>query len=320
MSIKKEYIALAVVILGLLAYILFKKTDRTHYDLPVLGAIEKTNITKIVISRASGEMTLQRENDRWLIEPEGYPADQNQIDRMLDAVTDIVFTSLVSESGNYTQYDLSDDKKIGLEVFTGDPSNRKIDIGKIASTNRHAFVRLEGDGNVYQARNNLRQPFDTETNKLRDKSVSVFDKEMVSAVSIQGVDGTLAVSKPQIPPASLTADSVDAATTITTPLWQTADGRAADEAMVDGILTALSNLRCDGYIEGKTKQDFTAPVFSITIDGAKPITLDIFAAQADKKYPAVSSQNDYPFLLAEWAVKRIMKTPGEIVKKAAASK
>lgn len=318
MSIKKEYIALIVIILGLLIYILSKNTDRTHYDLPVLAAIEKADISKIVVSRASGEMTVERRDDRWLIQPQGFPADQAQIDRMLDAVSGIVLTSLVSESGNYPQYDLSDDKKITLEIAAGDKAGLKIDIGKPASTHRHTFVRLDNDSKVYQARNNIRQPFDIEVAALRDKNVSTFDREMVSAVSVRSAEGTLALSKPQLPPVDLTTDSTDTAAA-PPPMWQTADGRAADEAMVDGVLAALSNLRCDGYLVGTTKDDYTAPIFSITVDGATPVTLDIFAQQADKKYPAVSSRNDYPFLLAEWTVKRIMKTPKELMKEAAAA-
>lgn len=319
MSIKKEHIVLAVVILGLLIYILFKNTDRTHYELPVLDKIETSDISKIVITRASGEMALERRDDRWIIQPEGYPADQDQIDLMLDAVTDVVLTSLVSESGSYTQYDLSDDKKIGLEIFTGEQSKRTFDIGKTASTYRHTYVRLKDNRNVYQARNNIRHPFDTEIGKLRDKKVAVFDKEFVTAVTIKDAGGTFEIGKPQIPPASMTGDA-DSLAAQPAPAWQTADGRTADSNVVDGILTTLGNLKCDSYIEGKTKSDFNSPVFSISVDGSNPVTLDIFALQEDKKYPAVSSQNEYPFLLTEWAVKRIMKKPDEIVKKEAATK
>ena len=314
MKLKKEYIALVVIILALVLYILLKNTDRTHYDLPEFSQIEKADITKIAVTRTSGDMTLQRTGEKWTIEPQGYPADQTQIDKMLDVAGDLLLTSLVSESSNYTQYELSDDKKIKLEIYTADELVRQFDIGKTASTSRHTFVRLVDDHRVYQARNNLRQPFEKEVNGLRDKIVSAFDKEFAAAVTITDSSGTLEISKREIPPLPVPGDTTASAVLEPAPLWQTADGRAADDKVLDGIIAALSNLKCDSYLEGRSKGEFNSPIFSIKVDGSKPVTLDVFEKKADNKYPAVTSQNDYPFLLAEWTVKRLMKKPGEILK------
>ena len=314
MKLKKEYIGLVVIIMALVLYILLKNTDRTHYDLPEFSQIEKAGITKLVVNRIAGNMILQRTGEKWTIEPQGYPADQSQIDKMLDAAGDLTLTSLVSESSNYSQYELTDDKKIKLEIFTADGLARQIDIGKAASTYRHTFVRLVDDHRVYQARNNLRQPFETEVDRLRDKVVSAFDKEFTAAVMITDSSGSLQLSKQEIPPIPMPGDSMAAAVTEPAPLWQTADGQAADDKVLDGIIATLSNLRCDSYLEGRSKEDFNSPIFSISVDGAKPVTLDVYQKQADNKYPAVSSQNEYPFLLPEWTVKRFMKKPSEILK------
>lgn len=317
MKIKKEFLILGVVIIALVLYIVFKNPNRTHYTLPDLKPVNRADITRIVVTRPTGTLTLERSGEAWLIEPNGYPADQGQVDRMLDACSGIALTSLVSESGNYAQYDLTDAKKITLTFVTGSRDSMTLFVGKPASTYRHTFVRLENDDNVYQARDNLRQPFEVEANALRDKVVSHFDAELATAITITDAEDTLEVVKPQAPPPVLDTDSTGTAPP-PTPLWRTADGRAVDQTVVKGILSALANLRCNSYIEDSTRDDFTSPVFSISVEGDKPVKLDIYEQREDKNYAAVSSQNDYPFLLAEWSVKRIMKTPGEILAKEAA--
>jgi hypothetical protein len=315
MKLKKEYLILVAVLVALILYISLKNTDRTHYDLPEFSKIDKADITKLVVNRSEGPLTLQRSGEKWTIEPQGYPADQTQVDQMLNAAGDLTLTSLVSESRNYSQYELSDKKKIKIEVYTTGGLARQFDIGKTASTYRHTFVRLPDDPRVYQARDNLRQPFEAEVERLRDKVVSAFDKDLATAVTIADSSGTLQISKREVPPVPMPGKSTDSVATETGPIWQTADGRAADDKTMDNIIATLSNLRCNSYLEGKSKSDYSAPIFSISVESDKPVSLEVYRKQEDNLYPAVSSQNDYPFLLAEWTVKRLMKKPDEILKK-----
>ncbi len=317
MKLKKEYIALAVVIVALLLYILLKNTNRTHYSLPEFDKIENTDITKLVITRSDEVVTLERRDESWTMQPQGYLADQTQVDKMLDAVSNFTLSTLVSESKNYTQYELGDQKKITLEIFSGDEAVRKYDIGKTASTYRHTFVRLDGDHRVYQAVENIRQPFDLDTDRLRDKIVAKVEKDFVKAISMSDSAGTLKILKNEPPPVPLPSEGGDSVAAEPPPPWQTENGRAADEQVIINMLNTLTNLKCDKYIDGSIKEDFVDPIFTLEVqmDGTGPLTLDVFEKQEDNKYPAVSSQNDYPFLLSEWQVKRFMKKPDEVIVK-----
>jgi hypothetical protein len=97
--------------------------------------------------------------------------------------------------------------------------------------------------------------------------------------------------------------------------WQTPDGKGADEQAVDRVIDRLATLKCDGFIVGRSKGDFTNPIFAVRIDASEPDTLLIFDKGSGAKYPAVSSQSDYPFYLADWSVKQIMKKPDELMGK-----
>lgn len=317
MKLKKEYMVLAVIVVALLLYILLKSTDKTHYSLPEVAKISRSAISKLVIVRPGGTLTLEGQGDEWKIQPQGYPADRSMVDRMLKAVEEFELSTLVSESKNYVQYDLTDDKKIVLEVFGGEESLAKLDIGKTASTYQHTYVRLDGDDKVYQARGNIRQPLDVEMDRMRDKVVAKMDRDLVTGITLQEAGEILTIQKyeePPVPQITGEADST-AAPMPPKPMWTTDDGREAQENVVNGIISTLANLRCTEYIEDKNKEDFTDPAFTITVEGSSSVTLQIFDKRDDNKYPAVSSQNDYPFLLTEGVVNRLKKSPDEILVK-----
>lgn len=312
MKVKREFVFLAVIIVALAIYLVFKNSDRTHYKLPEMPAAERSEITKLLIERGDSVVTLERRDDTWLIQPQGYPADQKAVDKMLDAVAELALTTLVSESKNFTQYELTDEQMIGIEAYLGEAPARRLDIGKVASTYRHTFVRLEGDHRVYQALGDIRKPFDITVDRLRDKVTMKYDREDVTGLTVTGPEGTLIFSKNDVAPPATPPVGGDSVQAEPPPKWQAGDGRAADEQTVDRIVISLSNLTCDGYIEGMRKEDYTEPIYSVTVDASGSATLSIFEKNENNKYPAVSSQNDYPFWLPEWRVNQVMKKPAEL--------
>jgi hypothetical protein len=145
MTIKKEYIILISIIGLLTAYLLVQNKDRTHYELPEIRQIEKSDITKIKIKRSGSEIILSRENDAWVISSQNFPADSRAVENMLDAFAGLTLTALVSESRNYSRYELDEDRKIGVEAFTGDNSLQIIEVGKPASSHRNPLSQSNPD-------------------------------------------------------------------------------------------------------------------------------------------------------------------------------
>ncbi len=313
MAVKKEYIVLAVIIVVLILVLVLRNQDRTHYTLPEPGPVEKMQVTRIVISRADSALTLARHDETWKIEPYGYPVDRSNVDKMLDALTGFTLTTLVSEAENYIPYELNEEKRIGIEAFEGDRQIARFDIGKPASTYRHTFVRLADDPKVYQARENLRTVFDKEIKQIRDKVVLAVEKDYITDLTF--VSGADTFTLKRVEPGSSAVPPVAGDSLMPEPVspWQTIDRRGADEKIVDGVVTRLAALKCDSYIYGKTKDDFTGPIFTLRVGGSEAATLSVFEKGEDNKYPAVSSENDYPFYLPEWVVKQIKKTPDELM-------
>ena len=58
--------------------------------------------------------------------------------------------------------------------------------------------------------------------------------------------------------------------------------------------------------------DFNDPIISVHLKGEKEYTVMFYPKQDDENdefYPAVSSENEYPFFLPDWAEEEVFKSP-----------
>ena len=321
MKIKKEYFILAIVMVSLILYLMLRESDRTHYRLPAVPGIDGKRITKIEIFTPDESIALSKKDDKWFIAPKAYLADSSKVQSMLNVIESLTVTAMVSSSKNYDRYDLSDDRKISIKAWGGNSIDREFDIGKSASTFQHTHVRLPEDPNVYHAKGNFRFTFDNKSENLRDLTVLSFDTEDIREIHIGLDNKTIQVSRTEVPveiEKPQTTQTKDTDTTHpheTKSVWQTAEGKNVDDSKVKQVVAYLSELDCERYVEGKTKEAFQDPIYSITMQGAEEYTLLIFTPTEgeEKSHPAASSQNDYPFILSDFKVNNIKKKIEEML-------
>lgn len=320
MKIKKEYLILFILIVALSLYLFLHQRDRTHYKLPEIPAVPTSEITRIEIQKPDGTIRLEKKDENWLIVPEEYPVDANKVKAILDTIGTFTLTALISESKSFDRYDLQEGKKIAVKAWVGESLRREFDVGKVASSFRHTFVKTAGDDRVYHARENFRDRFDQTVDDLRDRTVLRFDQEEIQKVEIN--DGrTALVLLRQSVPVEVNAAQEGEAKGPEPPrvesVWQTSQGEKVDESRLKGLLSTLSSLNCSLYMEGRKKEEFTHPVYTIQLKGLKTYRLALFdkTDKQDKSRPAVSSENGFPFLLADFQANRIMIPLEEILKK-----
>jgi len=276
MKIKKEYIALVVVITGLSLYLVLRSPDGARYELPEVPAIAKKDISKIEIAGFDNFILLNKADDKWHLGPEGYLANSDKVDNMLNIINELTMTALVSESKNYSRYGLDEDSKVTVKAWIGDKLVREFEVGKVATSYRHTFVRLAGDDRVYHAKGNFRNDFDQTAEALRDKTVLSFDQSVISEIQI--MKGTEQLKKLLRIVSNLQCETY------------------INDLKKEDLADPLYTVRCKGA------QDYTLSIFAKREKEAK-------------NYPAVSSGSVYPFLLPEWQVASLMKMPDEIFKK-----
>ncbi len=308
MKVKKEYIVLAVLIIALSLYLFLRKQDRTQYELPVLQEVPSSEITRMEISKPGAPaLALERKNDGWILRPEAYPAESGKVHALLESIGNLAVTALVSESQNYERYGLGKEEKIGVKAWAREKLKRDFEVGKAAPTSQHTFILLAGDPRVFQARENMRARFTQTLDDLRDKSVFKFDPSGVEAIDLDDGNKTLSLTRKPLPVEVGGGGKSEPPATESQGVWQSPEGKA-DELKVTQLLNTLSNLKCRTYIYDQKKDDFKAPVYTVKVKGMEEHRLSLFAKnERDKNdYPAVSSQNDSPFLLSDQQAKQIM--------------
>jgi hypothetical protein len=152
---------------------------------------------------------------------------------------------------------------------------------------------------------------------LRDKQVLAFDTADIQKIQLMINGRSLVCTRLATPSAADQEPAVKSSSPKEEVVWENPEGGRCDEAKLNRLLATLSNLRCESYIDATKKGDLTDPMYRIELKGAKDYHLSIFAkAEGDEKgYPAISSENSYPFLLSEGRVKSLMKAPEEMLEK-----
>jgi hypothetical protein len=319
MRLKKEYGILAAVIIVLILYLVFQKTDRTNYTLPALPGINKKDITKLQIEKSGSVIDLNKRDNTWYIDPKEYPADTTLVNSMLDVIETLTLTAMVSESKNYVRYDLDERKKIHVKAWAGTTLLREFDIGKTATTYQHTFIKLTGDPNVYHARGYFQKEFDKTMGDLRDRTILSFKKEDIQQVEIFKDGEAIVISRKEVPEDNdkkKEQTETASAAKKKTVVWQTADEKQMDTEKIKGLLSSLSDLNCEKYIEDAKKEAYKDPTLSLKLKGKKEEWISIYKKieETAKNQPATSSQNAYVFLLSEFQVEDITKTVEEILK------
>jgi hypothetical protein len=286
--------------------------------LPELPQVNEKDLTKLEITRGKTAMVLNKKDDRWFIAPAEYPTDANKVKDMLDAIKNLSLTALVSESKNYNLYELDEEQKINVKASQGDNLKLDIDVGKIASSFRHTFVKPSGDERVFHAQGNLKNTFDVTVDTLRDKTVLSLKPADIQQININKEQQSLAFTRTQVPVEVKAPDaekSTEATPAAPKLVWQAVTGQPANETALNQLLNALADLRCEKFIDDRKKEDFSSPLFTLELKGVQDYHLSIFpkAAENDSNFPAVSSGSDYPFQLSANQVSRIMKEPSEFL-------
>jgi len=288
--------------------------------LPKIPDVSGKNISKIEISGKNSTIILNKKDDKWYIAPEEYLADTTTVKNMLDTIEKLTLTALVSESKNFELYDLNNEKKINVKAWSDDTLSREFEMGKGATSFRHTFIKLADDDRVYHAQGNFRDKFDKTADDLRDKTVLSFKEIEIQEIRITKGPESMLLSRKQIPveiKADKESDNQSSSPPKVETVWKNTDGKEIDSSIIRRIIAALSDMKCEKYINDLKKSDFQDPICTLEIKGVKEHSLSIFkqTEKYDKNYPAISSENNYPFVLSEHIVKNIIKLMDEILKK-----
>lgn len=308
MKFKKEYIILAAVILLLSLYLVQRETDRALYQLPELPGMKASELTKIEINRPNETMVLKKKDDVWYIGEQAFPANKTHADDIAQVIAELKLTALVSESKDYRRYDLDPDKRILVKAWAGEKMIREFEAGKNLSSSSHTFVKISGDDRVYHASGNFKAKLERSIGDMRDKTVLSFSAADIQEIHFTRGKESASFYRKTAPIKKEEGDNAGKTPIQGEMVWKNAKNQMGNQSKLNNMISSLSSLMCEGYMDEGAKEGLTDPVYTIRLKGTREYSLAIFeeSKEHNKDHPAVSSENKYPFWLKQWRVKDLM--------------
>ncbi len=332
---KKQYLILILLIVVLSGYLIVKKEDRRHYTLPSQPAVTASEVDRLIIKKQTRSIEFTRKEDFWVITDNEYPVDDTAMSQMLDVVSQLTLTALVSENQDTIRYELDDEHGVDVTAYSGNTPLLSFKIGKNASTFNHTFVMLKNDPNIYHAKDSFRMHFDKTVAEFRDKQVLDFSESTIKKISIQIQEKNIHLTARDLQndniradqsetgqaPTEIQADQSDTSQALaetraagSETVFRYEDGSSPDPKTVSNLLSTLAGLTCDRFLDNPDTNTLgkEPPHLKITLENDEPIVLSVFNQATDDQVFGISSMNGYAFAFKNHVAKDLQSYAREL--------
>ena len=255
---------------------------------------------------------LVQENEKWIMNGK-YAAGASSVKNFADAVENIRALDKVASAGEVvnTKYELTEGKKISVEVKKGNKVVRSLELGKDASSGSQTYITVDGGKEIYLAAGNLRTIFDKSISSLRDRYVWSADKNELTSVTISKADGeTWGLTK-----MGSGTDVTWNITGVDTQGQEIDTEKTANWFETLAIMTAAS-----WYDDSATAEGLGGNLVlnAKVVHGFNTINFDLYqlpvAEGAEDKYYATTSETPFIFEVPDYQVKKYTKDYTELLK------
>lgn len=274
----KSTVALAVVLIGLVAYIYFVDSKKPASDAPETKAkaftVEAEQIEEIQFKPASGDASrVEKTSGTWqLVEPEKTEADQGQLSNAASSLASLEINRVVDENPtDLAQYGLSPAK---LEVafrVKGKTEPQRLLLGEKTATGSDLYAKTPDQKRVFLVSSYLENTFERSPFDLRDKAALKFDQSKADGLEVVH-DGTTVLAKS------------GGDWKLTKPYMA-----RADFASAEAIMTALGSMQMQKIVSNEAKDlgkyGLDKPTTTATvISGSTRASLAIGKTEGDAIY------------------------------------
>ena len=287
-----------VVIVGLVENPFAKSeyAKKLEAAIPLFPNFNKDDVVKIEITASGETTTLAHETDQWLVASmDNYPADAEGVADVLDKVTELKTTGLVSENPE-KQAEFEVDSS-GAEAKLLDASGNVLAhlfLGKTTPGYLSSYVRAAESNKVYVGKGNLKATFDKGTRTWRDRTIFSFNKGDVTHLTIKSEEEQIELQ--------MDAESK----------WQMTKPEAfpALEAELDALLDSLSELDTDDFAEATDLSEYEldppkSSVLAKLNDGSTRLLL--IGKEEGGKHYVKREDKDPIFMLFQYKINQLLK-------------
>ncbi|MDD4272836.1 MAG: DUF4340 domain-containing protein [Desulfobacter postgatei] len=312
---KKEYIILIILIIGLIAYLGLKKDNQVHYELPTIPQVDTTRIDRVEISKADRLVVLTKGENGWTVTDKKFSANPEDIEQMIGTLKAIKLSALVSEAKDLARYELNDTHAVKVKALAGKEAVRSFVIGKTAPSHNHTFIYLDDkDRTVYQANGNFKSQFDKESADFRDKKVLEFDAAGVNKLTLEKQGQIVTLIKSQTPKTTdqekneTKKNLIEKKPVPQESIWKKEDGSVTDQKTISDLLSSLSKLECQAFLDedkaARLKE--IQPSCKILLENDKTFILNLFNKNENQDVEGSCSYTPYAFTLTSYKAEDIV--------------
>ncbi|WP_289023724.1 DUF4340 domain-containing protein [Desulfobacter postgatei] len=312
---KKEYIILIILIIGLIAYLGLKKDNQVHYELPTIPQVDTTRIDRVEISKSGRLVVLNKGENGWTVTDKKFSANPEDIEQMIGTLKAIKLSALVSEAKDLARYELDDTHAVKVKALAGKEAVRSFVIGKTAPSYNHTFIYLDDkDRTVYQANGNFKSQFDKEIADFRDKKVLEFDATRVNKLTLEKQGQIVTLIKSQTPETTdqekeeIKKNLIEKKPVPEESIWKKEDGSVTDQKTISDLLSSLSKLECQAFLDedkaARLKQ--IQPSCKILLENDKTFILNLFNKNENQDVEGSCSYTPYAFTLTSYKAEDIV--------------
>jgi hypothetical protein len=250
---------LLLAVLGLGAFLYFYefggesgRRDAEERAKRLFKGVEPGDIEWIALRTSDGvDARFEQRDGKWqLVSPLEFPADP-AVARLADALASVTSEKTFEHPQPAAEYGL-DDAAAKVVRFGAKGAEHALRIGKATPIGANVYASTGDSTAVHTIANYRATPFDRALADLRDKQVLAFDPSAIGAVEASWPGGRIVVTRKTAPPAD--AAKPDAAAPPEPAEWQMSVPLAAraDGDAIDNLLSTLSFLRADAFIDAPT--------------------------------------------------------------------
>jgi hypothetical protein len=164
-----------------------------------------TQVTRLSVKTAAGEMELQKQGDHWqIVKPLRARADDQKVNDLIAQITTSRIAQFVADdAGDLHPYGLAEPRGT-VTIFTGDDksagSGQILQIGGVPEKDKdQVYVRFTPRKFVYTLPNQIESILNTKPNDLRDRHLVRFDQNQLDRITIDapGKNKTVLARKDQ---------------------------------------------------------------------------------------------------------------------------
>ncbi len=290
---KRPLLMLAGVLSALLvvAYLVTLKPGETSVSVTEgerLADIDSGAVMKIEVATPGDEVVLERRGGEWFLSsPLEDKADAAAVGTAIQRASGMIVKGIVStkpEKHSLFEVD-SAGTRVTLTQEGKDPVT--LIVGKGSTNFSETYVRRDGSDNVALVDGALTWVFSKPAKDWRSKFIVNIPRTSISSVTYAYGDTVFTLS-------------------MTDSLW-TIDGEPADQPAVATLLTPLSTLQCDDFLDAPPVQ---RPSVTITYAG---MTVSFRHDAAEKKYYVTRTGDDRSYVLQEWRANQILKRKKDLM-------